>query len=140
DFLQAQFRDNIKYEEDFFVNSRGNRLFTCRWMPKGHMCRVPCFSCSLPDAPIRFVEPISLKTPLMVIEGNHEIELQGRQGDLRIILGAIRCSMSLDLIQNFTLLQHWWHHFIMLGAYIGYNNVEIRVHEARKKIACTDIK
>ncbi|KAK3165901.1 hypothetical protein QOZ80_1AG0039130 [Eleusine coracana subsp. coracana] len=30
----AQYTDDIKYEEDFVVNSRGNRLFTCRWMPK----------------------------------------------------------------------------------------------------------
>ncbi|CAL4960578.1 unnamed protein product [Urochloa decumbens] len=41
----AQFRDNIKYEEDFFVNSRGNRLFTCRWMPKALEPRALIFIC-----------------------------------------------------------------------------------------------
>ncbi|KAL6853628.1 hypothetical protein ACP4OV_019657 [Aristida adscensionis] len=30
----ALYRDNIKYEEGFIVNSRGNRLFTCRWTPR----------------------------------------------------------------------------------------------------------
>ncbi|CAO1944507.1 unnamed protein product [Urochloa humidicola] len=39
------FRDNIKYEEDFFVNSRGNRLFTCRWMPKALEPRALIFIC-----------------------------------------------------------------------------------------------
>ncbi|CAO2143934.1 unnamed protein product [Urochloa humidicola] len=73
------------------------------------------------------MEPISSKTPLMVIEGNHDIELQGRRGDLRIILSAIRCSISLDLIQNFTLqsFKAGGIHFIMLSVYIGYNYTDL---------------
>ncbi|XP_066310170.1 caffeoylshikimate esterase-like [Miscanthus floridulus] len=41
----AQYRDNIKYEEDFFVNSRGNRLFTCSWTPRKSESRALIFIC-----------------------------------------------------------------------------------------------
>ncbi|KAL5990161.1 Purple acid phosphatase 23 [Asimina triloba] len=49
---------------------------------------VPCYSCAFPDAPIRetyqprwdgwgrFMEPLISRVPMMVIEGNHEIEPQ----------------------------------------------------------------
>ncbi|ONL99828.1 alpha/beta-Hydrolases superfamily protein [Zea mays] len=40
-----QYKDDIKYEEDFFVNSRGNKLFTCRWTSRKSECKALIFIC-----------------------------------------------------------------------------------------------
>ncbi|CAO2171983.1 unnamed protein product [Urochloa humidicola] len=40
-----QHNDDIKYEEEFIVNSRGNKLFTCRWTPQNFPSKALIFIC-----------------------------------------------------------------------------------------------
>ncbi|XP_031110124.1 caffeoylshikimate esterase-like [Ipomoea triloba] len=35
----------VKYEEEFVLNSRGMKLFTCRWLPKNHEPKALIFLC-----------------------------------------------------------------------------------------------
>ncbi|KAK1697722.1 hypothetical protein QYE76_014419 [Lolium multiflorum] len=39
------YRDGIKYEEGFTVNSRGSRLFTCKWTPMKLQIKALIFIC-----------------------------------------------------------------------------------------------
>ncbi|KAM0853835.1 hypothetical protein ACQ4PT_050816 [Festuca glaucescens] len=41
----AHYRDGVKYEEGFTVNSRGIRLFTCKWTPKKLQIKALIFIC-----------------------------------------------------------------------------------------------
>ncbi|RCV28032.1 hypothetical protein SETIT_5G373400v2 [Setaria italica] len=40
-----QHSDDIKYEEEFIVNCRGNKLFTCRWTPLNFQPKTLIFIC-----------------------------------------------------------------------------------------------
>ncbi|TVU36740.1 hypothetical protein EJB05_18686, partial [Eragrostis curvula] len=40
-----QHSEDIKYEEEFIVNSRGNKLFTCRWTPQNCQSKALIFIC-----------------------------------------------------------------------------------------------
>ncbi|KAG2582967.1 purple acid phosphatase 23-like isoform X1 [Panicum virgatum] len=98
---------------------------------------VPCFSCSFPDAPIResyqprwdgwgrFMEPITSKIPLMVIEGNHEIEPQGHGGEVTFASYLARFAVPSEESGSNTKFYYSFNaggiHFIMLGAYVDYN-------------------
>ncbi|CAO2189006.1 unnamed protein product [Urochloa humidicola] len=99
---------------------------------------VPCFSCSFPDAPIResyqprwdgwgrFMEPITSKIPLMVIEGNHEIEPQGHGGEVTFASYLARFAVPSKESGSNTKFYYSFNaggiHFIMLGAYVDYNH------------------
>uniref|UniRef100_A0A0D9V7J9 Serine aminopeptidase S33 domain-containing protein n=1 Tax=Leersia perrieri TaxID=77586 RepID=A0A0D9V7J9_9ORYZ len=37
--------ESMNYEEEFILNSRGNKLFTCRWAPKEHAPKALIFIC-----------------------------------------------------------------------------------------------
>ncbi|GJN09797.1 hypothetical protein PR202_ga27836 [Eleusine coracana subsp. coracana] len=96
-----------------------------------------CFSCSFPDAPIResyqprwdgwgrFMEPITFKIPMMVIEGNHEIEPQGHGGAVTFASYLARFAVPSEESGSNTKLYYSFDaggiHFIMLGAYVDYN-------------------
>ncbi|KAG2577984.1 purple acid phosphatase 23-like isoform X1 [Panicum virgatum] len=98
---------------------------------------VPCFSCSFPNAPIResyqprwdgwgrFMEPITSKIPLMVIEGNHEIEPQGHGGEVKFASYFARFAVPSKESGSNTKFYYSFNaggiHFIMLGAYVDYN-------------------
>lgn len=41
----AQANERIKYEEEFILNSRGLRLFTCRWVPENQEPKALIFLC-----------------------------------------------------------------------------------------------
>uniref|UniRef100_A0A453FVW7 Serine aminopeptidase S33 domain-containing protein n=1 Tax=Aegilops tauschii subsp. strangulata TaxID=200361 RepID=A0A453FVW7_AEGTS len=41
----AHYKDDIKYEEGFTLNSRGSRLFTCKWAPKKQQRKALVFIC-----------------------------------------------------------------------------------------------
>ncbi|KAJ6793656.1 caffeoylshikimate esterase-like [Iris pallida] len=41
----AQSNENIKYEEEFIVNSRGLEMFTCRWFPENREPKALIFLC-----------------------------------------------------------------------------------------------
>ncbi|KAL8158382.1 hypothetical protein AgCh_002903 [Apium graveolens] len=95
----------------------------------------PCFSCAFPDAPIRetyqprwdgwgrFMEPLTSRVPMMVIEGNHEIEPQaeGRTFQSYLTRFAVPSSESGSNSNFFYSFDAGGIHFIMLGAYVDYN-------------------
>ncbi|XP_010440539.1 PREDICTED: purple acid phosphatase 23-like isoform X1 [Camelina sativa] len=97
---------------------------------------VSCFSCSFPDAPIRetyqprwdargrFMEPLTSKVPTMVIEGNHEIELQAsgitfKSYSERFAVPSSESGSNTNFYYSFDA---GGVHFVMLGAYVDYNH------------------
>ncbi|KAF6141141.1 hypothetical protein GIB67_006586 [Kingdonia uniflora] len=97
-----------------------------------------CFSCAFPDAPIRetyqprwdmwgrFMEPLTSRVPMMVIEGNHEIELQVDGVTLesyraRFSVPSQECGSNSSLYYSYNA---GGIHFIMLGAYGDYNRTD----------------
>nr|DAD36965.1 TPA_asm: hypothetical protein HUJ06_007606 [Nelumbo nucifera] len=97
---------------------------------------VPCFSCAFPDAPIRetyqprwdgwgrFMEPLISRVPMMVIEGNHEIEPQAGGITFSSYLArfAVPSQESGSNSSFYYSFNAGGIHFIMLGAYVGYNS------------------
>ncbi|KAA3480588.1 purple acid phosphatase 23 isoform X2 [Gossypium australe] len=97
---------------------------------------VPCFSCAFPDAPIRetyqprwdgwgrFMEPLVSRVPMMVIEGNHEIEPQAAGITFKSYLTrfAVPAKESGSNSNFYYSFDAGGVHFIMLGAYVDYNS------------------
>ncbi|XP_059632223.1 purple acid phosphatase 23 isoform X3 [Cornus florida] len=95
-----------------------------------------CYSCAFPDAPIRetfqprwdgwgrFMEPLISRVPMMVIEGNHEIEPQASGITFKSYL--TRFSVPSDESGSNSNYYYSFDaggiHFIMLGAYVDYNS------------------
>jgi acid phosphatase type 7 len=71
------------------------------------------------------MEPITSKIPLMVIEGNHEIEPQGHGGEVTFASYLARFAVPSKESGSNTKFYYSFNaggiHFIMLGAYIDYN-------------------
>ncbi|KAI0510062.1 hypothetical protein KFK09_010662 [Dendrobium nobile] len=96
---------------------------------------VPCYSCAFPDVPIRetyqprwdgwgrFMEPLTSKIPMMVIEGNHEIETQ--IGGMNFSSYQARFAVPAQESRSNSSFYYSFNaggvHFIMLGAYVNYN-------------------
>ncbi|KAK3000810.1 hypothetical protein RJ639_021763 [Escallonia herrerae] len=95
----------------------------------------PCFSCAFPDAPIRetyqprwdgwgrFMEPLASRVPMMVVEGNHEIEPQAaevtfKSYQTRFAVPSEESGSNSNFYYSFDA---GGVHFIMLGAYVNYN-------------------
>ncbi|PIN15542.1 Purple acid phosphatase [Handroanthus impetiginosus] len=94
-----------------------------------------CYFCEFPDSPIRetyqprwdgwgrFMEPLISRVPMMVIEGNHEIEPQA--ANITFLSYVTRFSVpSKESGSNSNLYYSFdagGIHFIMLGAYVDYN-------------------
>jgi len=74
----------------------------------------------------RFMEPITSKIPLMVIEGNHEIEPQGHGGEVTFASYLARFAVPSNESGSNTKFYYSFNaggiHFIMLGAYVNYNH------------------
>ncbi|KAJ7979684.1 Purple acid phosphatase [Quillaja saponaria] len=97
---------------------------------------VPCFSCAFPDAPIRetfqprwdgwgrYMEPLISQVPMMVIEGNHEIEPQvyGIIFKSYLTRFAVPAEESGSKSNFYYSFNAGGVHFIMLGAYVDYNS------------------
>lgn len=95
-----------------------------------------CFSCAFPDAPIRetyqprwdgwgrFMEPLISRVPMMVIEGNHEIEPQAAGVTFKSYLTrfAVPSEESGSGSHFYYSFDAGGVHFIMLGAYVDYNS------------------
>ncbi|KAK3005833.1 LOW QUALITY PROTEIN: hypothetical protein RJ639_015691 [Escallonia herrerae] len=95
----------------------------------------PCFSCAFPDAPIRetfqprwdgwgrFMEPLTSRVPMMVVEGNHEIEPQAAE----ITFKSYQTRFAVPSEESGSNSNFYYSfdaggvHFIMLGAYVNYN-------------------
>lgn len=94
-----------------------------------------CYSCAFPDAPIRetyqprwdgwgrFMQPLTSSVPMMVIEGNHEIEPQA--ADLTFMSYMTRFSVPAEESGSDSNFYYSFDaggiHFVMLGAYVDYN-------------------
>lgn len=73
--------------------------------------------------PYRFMESLISKVPIMVIEGNHEIEEQCRNQTFvayssRFAFPSGECGSSSTFYYSFNV---GGVHFVMLGAYIAYD-------------------
>ncbi|KAJ1268325.1 hypothetical protein BS78_07G126300 [Paspalum vaginatum] len=128
--------DHLAHNDPSLVLMVGDMTYANQYLTTGGK-GVPCFSCAFPDAPIpecyqprwdgwgRFMEPITSKIPLMVIEGNHEIEPQGHGGAVTFAsyLGrfAIPSKESGSNSKFYYSFNAGGIHFIMLGAYVDYN-------------------
>lgn len=94
-----------------------------------------CYSCSFPQTPIhetyqprwdywgRFMQPLVSKVPIMVIEGNHEIEEQAENQTFvafssRFAFPSKESGSSSTFYYSFNA---GGIHFLMLGAYISYD-------------------
>lgn len=96
----------------------------------------PCYSCAFPDAPIRetyqprwdgwgrFMEPLISSSPMMVIEGNHEIEPQVSGITFKSYLTryAVPSEESGSNSNFYYSFDAGGIHFVMLGAYVDYNS------------------
>ncbi|KAJ3693111.1 hypothetical protein LUZ60_012206 [Juncus effusus] len=111
-----------------------------------------CFSCEFPDAPIRetyqprwdgwqrFMEPLISKVPMMVIEGNHEIEPQAdditfKSYMTRFAVPAQESGSNSKLYYSFNA---GGIHFIMLGAYTDYNRTSAQYNWLKEDLSGTD--
>ncbi|XP_042390758.1 purple acid phosphatase 15-like [Zingiber officinale] len=93
-----------------------------------------CYCCSFPTTPIhetfqprwdywgRYMEPVISEIPIMVIEGNHEIEQQAE--NKTFVSYSSRFAFPSEESESFSTFYYSFNaggiHFIMLGAYISY--------------------
>ncbi|XP_057783599.1 purple acid phosphatase 23 [Salvia miltiorrhiza] len=94
-----------------------------------------CYSCAFPDSPIRetyqprwdgwgrFMQAVTSRVPMMVIQGNHEIEPQAN--DLTFVSYMSRFSVPAEESGSDSKMYYSFDaggvHFVMLGAYVDYN-------------------
>ncbi|KAJ4851517.1 Purple acid phosphatase 15 [Turnera subulata] len=94
-----------------------------------------CYSCSFPDTPIhetyqprwdywgRFMQPLISQVPMMVVEGNHEIEKQ--VGNQTFVSYSSRFAFPSKESGSHSTMYYSFDaggiHFIMLGAYVAYD-------------------
>ncbi|KAG7987627.1 hypothetical protein I3843_03G144000 [Carya illinoinensis] len=94
-----------------------------------------CYSCSFPQTPIhetyqprwdywgRFMQNLISKVPIMVVEGNHEIEAQA--GSQTFSAYSSRFAFPSEESGSSSTFYYSFNvggiHFVMLGAYIAYN-------------------
>ncbi|KAE9607950.1 hypothetical protein Lal_00003681 [Lupinus albus] len=92
-----------------------------------------CYSCSFNDTPIhetyqprwdfwgRYMEPLISNVPIMVVEGNHEIEEQAE--NQTFVAYSSRFAFPSEESRSFSTLYYSFNaggiHFIMLGSYIS---------------------
>ncbi|XP_026400883.1 purple acid phosphatase 15-like [Papaver somniferum] len=111
-----------------------------------------CYSCSFKDTPIhetyqprwdywgRYMQPLISKVPIMVVEGNHEIEAQADNKTFaayssRFAFPNEESGSSSTFYYSFNA---GGIHFIMLGAYIDYNKSGEQYNWLEKDLANVD--
>ncbi|WMV48261.1 hypothetical protein MTR67_041646 [Solanum verrucosum] len=111
-----------------------------------------CYSCSFPDTPIhetyqprwdywgRYMQPLVSKIPIMVLEGNHEIEEQAENQTFaayrsRFAFPSKESGSSSPLYYSFNA---GGIHFIMLGGYVAYNKSDDQYKWLEKDLANVD--
>ncbi|KAJ7570190.1 hypothetical protein O6H91_01G109600 [Diphasiastrum complanatum] len=111
-----------------------------------------CFSCAFPDAPIRetyqphwdewgrFLEPVTSNLPMMVIEGNHEIEPQ--INNVTFLSYQTRFAVPSEESGSKSSLYYSFDaggiHFVMLGGYVDYNNTSAQYSWLKQDLAKVD--
>ncbi|KAK4266649.1 hypothetical protein QN277_027539 [Acacia crassicarpa] len=111
-----------------------------------------CYSCSFSDTPIhetyqprwdywgRYIEPLISSVPIMVIEGNHEIELQAENQTFvsyssRFAFPSEESGSSSTFYYSFNA---GGVHFLMLGAYTSYNKSGDQYRWLERDLASVD--
>ncbi|CAK9227760.1 unnamed protein product [Sphagnum troendelagicum] len=111
-----------------------------------------CYSCSFPTAPTRetyqphwdnwgrFMQPLTSKVPMMVIEGNHEIEAQVGGATFisynsRFSVPSEESGSNNNLYYSFTAGGIY---FIMLGGYVDYNRAGAQYNWLLQDLANVD--
>ncbi|XP_060959895.1 purple acid phosphatase 15 isoform X2 [Cannabis sativa] len=111
-----------------------------------------CYSCSFPDTPIhetyqprwdfwgRYMQPLISNVPIMVIEGNHDIEPQAENQTFvayssRFAFPSEECGSSSTLFYSFNA---GGVHFIMLGAYAPYDRTSDQYKWLEDDLASVD--
>ncbi|CAN0841123.1 Purple acid phosphatase 23 [Linum grandiflorum] len=126
--------DHLTMNEPSLILMVGDLTYANQYLTTGGK-GVSCYSCAFPDSPIRetyqprwdgwgrFMEPLTSRIPMMVIEGNHEIEPQvsGLTFESYLARFAVPAEESGSNSNFYYSFEAGGIHFIMLGAYIDYN-------------------
>ncbi|KAK4752446.1 hypothetical protein SAY87_021244 [Trapa incisa] len=111
-----------------------------------------CFACAFPGTPIhesyqprwdywgRFMQPLVSRVPIMVVEGDHDIEEQAENRTYeayssRFTFPSRESGSSSKLYYSFDA---GGVHFVMLGAYIGYDESSDQYRWLEKDLASVD--
>lgn len=111
-----------------------------------------CYACAFPNSPTRetyqphwdhwgrFMQPLTSKVPMMVIEGNHEIEPQAGGKtfvayESRFAVPAQESGSNSNLYYSFNA---GGIHFIMLGGYVDYNRTGAQYAWLTKDLGSVD--
>ncbi|KAK1381258.1 Purple acid phosphatase [Heracleum sosnowskyi] len=113
-----------------------------------------CYSCSFADTPIqetyqprwdywgRYMQPLISKVPIMVVEGNHEIELQA--GNLTFAAYSSRFAFPSQESKSASTMYYSFNaggiHFLMLGSYAPYNKSDAQYKWLEQDLAKVDRK
>ncbi|KAK9146003.1 hypothetical protein Sjap_005906 [Stephania japonica] len=111
-----------------------------------------CYSCSFPQTPIhetyqprwdfwgRYMQPLISKVPIMVAEGNHELELQAENKSF--VSYSSRFAFPSEESRSPSTFYYSFNaggiHFIMLGAYIDYNKTGAQYKWLKRDLADVD--
>ncbi|KAL6526667.1 Purple acid phosphatase 15 [Orobanche gracilis] len=111
-----------------------------------------CYSCSFPDTPIhetyqprwdywgRFMQPVISKIPVMMVQGNHEIEEQAENRTFasytsRFAFPYKESGSSSPFYYSFDA---GGIHFVVLGGYVAYNRSDDQYKWLQKDLAKVD--
>lgn len=127
--------DHVIVNDPSMILMVGDLTYANQYLTTGEK-GAPCYSCAFPDAPIRetyqprwdgwgrFMEPLISSSPMMVIEGNHEIEPQVSGITFKSYLTryAVPSEESGSNSNFYYSFDAGGIHFVMLGAYVDYNS------------------
>ncbi|KAL2923188.1 Purple acid phosphatase 23, partial [Bienertia sinuspersici] len=128
--------DHVTLNDPSLVLMVGDMTYSDQYRTTGGE-GVSCFSCAFPDASVRetyqprwdvwrrFMEPLISRVPMMVIEGNHEIEPQAAGVTFKSYLSrfAVPSEESGSKTNFYYSFDAGGIHMIMLGAYVDYNKM-----------------
>lgn len=107
-----------------------------------------CYSCSFSDTPIhetyqprwdywgRFMKPLVSKVPIMMVQGNHEIEEQAKNQTFSSYISrfAFPSKESRSSSPFYYSFDAGGIHFVVLGAYVAYNKSDDQYKWLRKDL------
>ncbi|VFQ65181.1 unnamed protein product [Cuscuta campestris] len=113
-----------------------------------------CYSCSFPNSPIhetyqprwdywgRYMQPLVSRVPMMVVEGNHEIEKQ--VGNKTFAAYSSRFAFPSKESGSSSPFYYSFNaggiHFVMLGSYVAYNKTDDQYKWLERDLAKVDRK
>ncbi|KAG4914636.1 hypothetical protein GLYMA_19G026600v4 [Glycine max] len=143
--------DHLNYNDPSMILMVGDLTYANQYLTTGGK-GASCYSCAFPDAPIRetyqprwdgwgrFMEPLTSEIPMMVIEGNHEIEPQAGGITFKSYLTrfAVPAEESGSKSNFYYSFDAGGIHFIMLGAYVDYNSTGAQFAWLKKDLQSVD--